>query len=167
MNLRSLSVESLSPEAFAPFGDVIQTSEAAQHFTINDGNTERYHDLALLDPGADGKVIVSIFRGQPRTLPFEVCMMERHPLASQAFMPLSGHPYLVVVAPAGPAPGIDQLRVFLCQPHQGVNYAAGVWHHPLLALDAVSDFLVIDRSGPGHNCDVVTLTPAALIGSLP
>uniref|UniRef100_UPI001869601C ureidoglycolate lyase n=1 Tax=Advenella sp. FME57 TaxID=2742604 RepID=UPI001869601C len=71
------------------------------------------------------------------------------------------------VAPAGSAPTIDQLRVFLCQPHQGVNYATGVWHHPLLALEAVSDFLVIDRSGPGHNCDIATLTPAGLISSLP
>ncbi|HBP29863.1 MAG TPA: ureidoglycolate lyase, partial [Advenella kashmirensis] len=82
MMTRNLTVEPLSHDAFAPFGDVIQASNAAQHFTINDGNTERYHDLALLDPGADGKAIVSIFRGLPRTLPFEVCMMERHPLAS-------------------------------------------------------------------------------------
>ena len=167
MMTRNLTVEPLSHDAFAPFGDVIQASNAAQHFTINDGNTERYHDLALLDPGADGKAIVSIFRGLPRTLPFEVCMMERHPLASQAFMPLSSRPYLVAVAPAGEAPTIEQLRVFLCQPHQGVNYATGVWHHPLLALEAVSDFLVIDRSGPGHNCDIATLTPAGLISSLP
>ncbi|MGX9935032.1 ureidoglycolate lyase, partial [Advenella kashmirensis] len=124
MTIRNLTIEPLSHDAFAPFGQVIQACEAAQHFTINDGNTERYHDLARLDPGADGKAIVSIFRGRPRQLPFEVCMMERHPLASQAFMPLSSRPYLVVVAAAGEAPTIDQLRVFLCQPDQGVNYAA-------------------------------------------
>jgi len=167
MTLRSLTIEPLTRSAFAPFGQVIQACDAAQHFTINDGNTERYHDLARLDPGADGKAIVSIFRGRPRQLPFEVCMMERHPLASQAFMPLSSRPYLVVVAAADEAPTIDQLRVFLCQPDQGVNYAAGVWHHPLLALEAVSDFLVIDRSGPGHNCDIVSLDPAGLIESVP
>lgn len=167
MTIRNLTIETLSHNAFAPFGQVIQANEAAQHFTINDGNTERYHDLARLDPGADGKAIVSIFRGQPRQLPFEVSMMERHPLASQAFVPLGAHPYLVVVAPAGPTPTIDQLRVFLCQPHQGVNYATGVWHHPLLALEAISDFLVIDRSGPGQNCDIVSLDPAGLIEALP
>ncbi len=167
MTIRNLIIEPLSHDAFAPFGQVIEASDAAQHFTINDGNTERYHDLARLEPGADGKAIVSIFRGLPRQLPFEVSMMERHPLASQAFMPLGQHPYLVVVAPPGPAPTIEQLRVFLCQPHQGVNYATGVWHHPLLALHAVSDFLVIDRSGPGHNCDIVSLDPVGLIGPLP
>lgn len=167
MTIRHLTIEPLSQDAFAPFGQVIEASEAAQHFTINDGNTERYHDLARIDPGADGRAIVSIFRGLPRQLPFEVCMMERHPLASQAFVPLSGHPYLVVVAPAGPAPTVDLLRGFLCRADQGVNYAVGVWHHPLLALHAVSDFLVIDRSGPGRNCDIVALSPAGLIAPLP
>ncbi|MCY1176174.1 Ureidoglycolate lyase [compost metagenome] len=90
-------------------------------------------------------------------------MMERHPLASQAFVPLSGRAYLVVVAPAGPAPQVEDLRVFLARGDQGVNYAPGVWHHPLLALDEVSDFLVIDRGGPGDNCDEVKLTPGGLI----
>lgn len=154
---RLLNVEALTREAFAPFGDLIQVDDQARHFTINEGSTERYHDLAHIDPGDDGHAIVSIFRGQPRSLPFDITMMERHPKASQAFIPLSGRPYLVVVAPAGPAPGVADLRVFRCEGHQGVNYARGVWHHPLLALEAVSDFLVIDRAGPGENCDVVTL----------
>ena len=166
MTLRRLTIEPLTRNAFAPFGQVIEASDAAQHFTINDGNTERYHDLAHIDPGPQGRAIVSIFRGLPHALPFEITMMERHPLGSQAFMPLSSRPYLVAVAAAGEAPTIEQVRVFLCQSQQGVNYAAGVWHHPLLALEAVSDFLVIDRSGPGENCDIATLTPGGLIGPL-
>lgn len=153
----------LEREAFAPFGEVIETSNAVRHFTINAGSTERYHDLANIQPGAGGRASVSIFRGQPRRLPFRVEMMERHPLGSQAFMPLSGRPYLVVVAPAGPAPKVEELRVFLARGDQGVNYAPGVWHHPLLALGEVSDFLVIDRSGPGDNCDEVELAPGGLI----
>lgn len=161
-----LAVEPLTREAFAPFGDVIAAADATRHFTINAGNTERYHDLARIEPGPDGRVIVSIFRGQPRMLPFRVEMMERHPLASQAFIPLSGHPYLVVVAPAGDPPTVANLRVFLARPDQGVNYAIGVWHHPLLALGAVSDFLVIDRAGPGHNCDEVELDTPGLIPPL-
>jgi ureidoglycolate lyase len=84
-------------------------------------------------------------------------MMERHPLASQAFVPMSGRPYLVVVAPAGAPPRVEDLKVFLARGDQGVNYATGVWHHPLLALEGVCDFLVVDRSGPGHNCDEVQL----------
>ena len=159
----TLEIQPLTREAFAPFGEVIEASDAAQHFTINAGNTERYHDLANIEPGADGRVIVSIFRGQPRTLPFTVHMMERHPKASQAFIPMSGKPYLVVVAPAGEPPAVQDLKVFLARGDQGVNYATGVWHHPLLALEDVCDFIVVDRSGPGHNCDEVQLDTPGLI----
>ena len=150
-------IEVLTAERFAPFGDVIAADAASRHFPINGGNTERYHDLANLDAGPDGKLIVSIFRGQPRELPFAVTMLERHPLGSQAFVPLGQQPYLIVVAPAGEAPLPGALRAFLARPGQGVNYAKGVWHHPLLALNEISDFLVIDRSGPGNNCDEITL----------
>ncbi|MFA7437169.1 ureidoglycolate lyase [Castellaniella sp.] len=165
---RILAVEPLSRSAFAPFGDVIQADEASVHYSINEGNTVRFHDLAKIDPGPEGRAIVSIFRGQARRLPFAIHMMERHPKASQAFIALSGRPWLAVVAPREAAPRAEDLRVFLCQPHQGVNYAPGVWHHPLLALQDTSDFLIIDRAGPGENCDIVTLAPYALIpdGSL-
>lgn len=165
MSTITLRPEPLTREAFAPFGDVIEASDAVEHFTINAGNTERYHDLANIEAGPDGRVIVSIFRGQQRALPFTVEMMERHPKASQAFIPMSGHPYLVVVAPAGEAPTVDTLRTFLARGDQGVNYATGVWHHPLLALDGTSDFLVVDRSGPGDNCDEVQLAKKGVIES--
>ena len=158
-----LRPEPLTREAFAPFGEVIEASDAVSHFTINGGNTERYHDLADIDAGPDGRVIVSIFRGQPRSLPFVVEMMERHPLGTQAFVPLNGRPYLVVVAPAGPAPTVADLRLFVARGDQGVNYGRGVWHHPLLALDTISDFLVMDRSGSAPNCDEVTLDLPGLI----
>ena len=158
--MKPLRVELLTREAFAPFGDVIEASDAVRHFPINGGNTERFHDLAKLDAGADGHVIVSIFRGQPRELPFEVKMVERHPRGSQAFMPLNGRDYLAVVASAAEP---EALRCFLARGDQGVNYAAGTWHHPLLALDVVSDFLVIDRSGPGANCDEVALPDGLMI----
>ncbi|MGB6242228.1 MAG: ureidoglycolate lyase [Castellaniella sp.] len=161
-----LTIEPLTRKAFAPFGDVIQADDTVRHFTINEGNTERYHDLAHIEPGTDGRAIVSIFRGQPRSLPFTITMMERHPQASQAFIPLSGRPYLVVVAKPESTPTVDDLRVFLCTGQQGVNYAKGVWHHPLLGLDAVSDFLVIDRAGPGDNCDIVQMEAPSVISAL-
>ncbi len=162
----TLQLETLTAEAFAPFGDVIEVSDTVNHFTINDGNTERYHDLANIEPGPDGKAIVSIFRGLPRNLPFTVEMMERHPKASQAFIPTNGEPYLVIVAPAGEAPKATDLRLFLAQGTQGVNYATGVWHHPLMALNKVGDFIVIDRKGPGDNCDVIQLDQHAIIDAL-
>src|SRR5690606_40134925 len=92
--LTSLTIEPLTREAFAPFGDVIQADNAARHFTINDGNTDRYHNLAATDPGEDGRPIVPIFPGLPRTLPFTITMLERHPKPSKASMPRPGRPYL-------------------------------------------------------------------------
>lgn len=167
MQRLTLQAEPLNPDTFAPFGQIIQASAGAQLFTINDGNTQRFHDLACLEPGANGKMIVSLFRGQPRSLPFTVIMMERHPLASQAFIPLSGRAWLAVVAPSGNPPSASDLRLFLCNGDQGVNYAPGVWHHPLLALDDVSDFIVLDRSGPGENCDIIELPEPAIIPAFP
>ncbi|NWK79513.1 ureidoglycolate lyase [Aquitalea sp. LB_tupeE] len=155
--------EALTATAFRPFGEVMEAGPEARQFAINGGNTMRFHDLARLDAGPDGRLMVSIFRGQPRKLPFEVCMMERHPHGSQAFMPLSGQPYLVVVAPPGAPPSADTIRVFLASPQQGVNYAAGVWHHPLLALHQPCDFLVLDRDGSSPNCDEVQLPVSVMI----
>jgi ureidoglycolate lyase len=93
-------------------------------------------------------------------------MLERHPLGSQAFMPLNGHAYLVAVAPRGETFATGDVRVFLARGDQGVNYAAGVWHHPLLALDTVCDFLIVDRAGAGANCDERDLREPLLIPAL-
>lgn len=148
--MNELRIERLTREAFAPFGDVIELA-GARHYPINGGNTERYHDLAKVEVGR-GHALLNLFRGQPRPLPFEVKMLERHPLGSQAFVPLADTPYLVVVAPAGEL-DVRGMRAFVTSGWQGVNYAAGVWHHPLLALRRVSDFIVVDRGGEGANCD--------------
>jgi len=159
--MTQLEVELLTRQAFAPFGEII-ACDGADHFAINDGTTERYHDLANIDVTAGGgRALVSIFRGRPRRFPFEISMVERHPLGSQAFMPLGSEPYLVVVARAGDAPRADDLRVFLAAPDQGVNYARNVWHHPLIALNRQSDFLVVDRGGPGDNLEECELAGTA------
>jgi ureidoglycolate lyase len=143
--------------AFARFGDVIETRDAA-YYPINEGTSERFHDLAAVDVAeGGGRALINIFRGQPRDLPLAIRMMERHPLGSQAFIPLGTNPWLVVVAPASGAPNPSDLRAFAAGAGQGVNYHRGVWHHPLIALDGVSDFLVIDRGGPGSNCDEYVL----------
>ncbi|HTJ95141.1 MAG TPA: ureidoglycolate lyase [Pararobbsia sp.] len=153
---RELPVERLTREAFAPFGDVIEL-DGARHYPINLGTTERYHDLAYVDTADEGgRTLINVFRGQPRALPFELTMMERHPLGSQAFVPLHRRPYLVVVAPAG---DLDPhaLRAFVARDGQGVNFAKGVWHHPLIACGEVSDFMVVDRGGGGVNLNEETL----------
>jgi ureidoglycolate lyase len=164
-NRHVLTIEPLSPEAFKPFGDVIEASDAARHFSINDGYAERYHDLARVDVSSGGgHALINIFRAKPRSLPFALELLERHPLGSQAFMPLSPLPYLVVVAPAAAAPELTDVRCFQAAPGQGVNYARGTWHHPLIALHAFCDFLVIDRGGAtdDSNCDVFPLSSSSL-----
>ena len=149
-----LIVEPLTAAAFAPFGDVIEPASAKKRYPVNDGTAERFHDLAEVDTATDhGRTLVSIFRAEPRQLPFDIRMLERHPLGSQAFVPLNMHPYLIAVAESPE----QTPRVFRADRGQGVNYRRGTWHHPLIALDARSDFLVIDRGGGGHNCDEMPL----------
>ena len=148
----TLAAEPLSAKAFAPYGDVIERREDSPFHTINRGFARRFDGLATIDTAAEGgTTAVGIVRARPHALPFNVAMLERHLLGSQAFVPLSGQAYLVVVAPAAPVPDVSALRCFLGASGQGVNYARGTWHHPLLAIGAESDFLVIDRAGsPGE-----------------
>jgi ureidoglycolate lyase len=100
----------------------------------------------------EGRPGISVMRATPYRLPMEASFLERHPLSSQAFMPLQPTHFFVVVAPPGPEVDPADIRAFVCRPGQGVNYAPGVWHHPLLAIEP-ADFLVVDRIGAGPNCD--------------
>jgi len=152
-----IHAEPLSAAAFAPFGDVIEARPETA-VEINAGYTTRFHALATAE--TDDKVIMSIFQGRPR--PLEAAMLERHPLGSQAFVPLGGQPWLVVVAEkADPS----ALRAFFCRGDQGVNYRAGVWHHPLLVLGDAQDFLVVDRAGHGQNLEEVFFEPVGIATS--
>ncbi|MCZ4091910.1 ureidoglycolate lyase [Sinorhizobium psoraleae] len=149
---RLLSIEPLTKQTFAPFGSVIEADPASMRY-INGGNTERFHALARAEVTGEGAgVIINIFRGQPRAFPYAVTMMERHPLGSQSFSPLDDRPWLAVVAEdEGGRPG--RPRVFLASGRQGVNYGRDVWHHPLMSVGAASDFIVVDREGPGNNLE--------------
>lgn len=160
-----LTVEPLHAESFAAFGEVIEASSGAVHYGINEGYAERFHDLARLDTGREGgHPMVSLFRAQPRLLPLQLRLVERHRLCSQTFIPLMHQRFLVVVAQPGPTPAPAQLRCFMATSGQGVNYAAGTWHHPLIALDEGGDFIVIDRGGPGaaEDCEESSLLDAGL-----
>ena len=151
----SIPIEPLTAQAFKNFGDVIEAIES-DGFSINQGYTWRHHKLATVgmdNPKDDA--IISIFSSKRRPLPMAINMMERHPLGSQAFMPLTDTPFLVVVAEAGPEPKLAGLRAFVSNGKQGVNYSTGVWHHPLLILALEQNFLVVDRAGKGNNLNEV------------
>ncbi|WP_024642401.1 ureidoglycolate lyase [Pseudomonas syringae] len=151
--MRKLIIEPLTKEAFAPFGDVIET-DGSDHFMINNGSTMRFHRLADVQTAQpEDKAIISIFRAEALPMPLTIGMLERHPLGSQAFVPLLGNPFLIVVAPVGDVPESELTRAFVSNGRQGVNYHRGVWHHPVLTIEKRDDFLVVDRSGEGNNCD--------------
>ena len=148
----ALTVRPLTKESFAPFGEVLET-QGAETRLINAGTCTRFHALATVETRGEGaRAVVSVFRAEPATFPVRLSMMERHPLGSQAFWPLSGGEWLVAVAPdENGRPGAP--LVFRANGHQGVCYAPNIWHHPLIALGRVSDFLVVDRDGPGVNLE--------------
>jgi len=150
--MSAIAIEPLTRDAFAPFGQVIEIA-GAHHYPINSGMTERYHDLAKIELGGpDPRPLLSILRGKPYALPLTLKMVERHPLGSQAFYPLSAHPFLAIVAldhqgtPQTP-------RAFLTEPGQGINLAMNTWHGVLTPLEAEADFLCVDRGGEGNNLE--------------
>jgi ureidoglycolate lyase len=150
----------LTAERFAAYGDVIAASSEVKE-AMNEARFDRFSDLARLDVDArsGGRVAVSIVRCRaPTSLPYRFDMIERHPLGSQAFVPLNEQPFIVVVAPAGESAEAGDLRAFVTNGHQGINYLRGVWHMPLIALEAGQEFLVVDRAGEGANCDQVILS---------
>jgi ureidoglycolate lyase len=161
-----LTAQPLTAAAFAPYGDVIAATGGASTITttINQGMGGRCSDLARVDVTADGgRAAISVIRCIPESLPIMLRLMERHPLGSQAFVPLNGQRYVVVVAPAGAPPARADLRAFLCRGDQGINYHRGIWHHPMLALDRVCEFAEFHRAGPGGNCDEAALPCAVVV----
>lgn len=158
--MRTITAQPLTTEAFAPFGDVLDASGAPDKM-INAGLCGRHHDLAQLD-FAEGRAGISIFNAQPRSLPYNVDLLERHPDGSQAFLPLTSHPFLVIVAPdEGNKPGAPW--AFMTQPHQGINFHRGTWHGVLTPLHGPGIFAVVDRIGPGDNLEEVRVDPCCVI----
>ncbi len=149
--MREIVAAPLTTGAFAPFGDVIEAAGAPDRL-INQGRCGRWHDLARLDCDREARIGISVFESEVAELPLSLEMVERHPLGAQAFLPMTEHPFLVVVAPdSGGVPG-DPLA-FIAAPGQGVNYRAGTWHGVLTPLHAPGRFAVVDRIGDGANLE--------------
>lgn len=150
--MERINIEPLTEEAFAPFGEVIDLNKA-EHYPINNGMCTRFNDLATVQLGGkNARPLVNIFRGKPYDLPLHLKMVERHPLGSQAFLPMTKRPFLVIVA--ADRDGIPQKPLaFLTKPGQGINIGQNVWHGVLTTLGEQSDFVVIDRGGDGNNLE--------------
>jgi len=144
--MRTLHTEPLIPAAFAPFGDVLDAT--GDHRLINAGLCQRHHDRARLDFG-DARAGISVFNAEPRRLPYAFDLIERHPDGSQAFLPMTQHPFLIIVTldpQANP-------RAFLTNGAQGINLHRGTWHGILTPLAAPGLFAVVDRIGPTSNLE--------------
>ena len=148
----SLAPEPLTRAAFAAYGDVIESS-LDRSSAMNEARFARFDDLCRVDVG-DGRVAISVARCRtPTSLPLRIDMVERHPLGSQAFVPLEPCRMVIVVAPPGEGVEVPELRAFVTNGRQGINYHRGTWHMPLIAFEAGQEFLIIDRGGSESNCE--------------
>lgn len=145
-----LKLEKLTAKSFEPYGDLLDASGTADKL-INQGKCGRYHDRARLD-FSDGRAGISIFKGEMETLPLKLKMVERHPEGSQAFVPMTADPFLVVVCRDDNGTPVDP-KAFLTAPGQAINFHRGTWHGVLTPLSEPGLFAVVDRIGEGANLE--------------
>ena len=146
----------MTKENFSKFGDMIST-ENIKPIEINNGYANRFDDIAKIDTANNnGKTTISIFSALKRSFPMKIDMMEKHPLGTQAFIPMKETTFLTLVAPEGKKLEIDKIESFVVPKGKGVNYKTGIWHFPLISTEDM-DFLVVDRKGPGENLIVENL----------
>ena len=148
--MKIIKAKKITKKNFSKFGQLIDTSKK-NPININDGYAKRFDNLINVDASKNkGKAIVSIFKAKKRRFPMKIDMMEKHPLGSQAFIPMKETTFLCFVSPPGDKPNLNQLESFIIPKGLGVNYKPGVWHFPLISTEDMN-FLVVDREGMGEN----------------
>jgi len=146
----------ITKENFSKFGEMISTKNI-KPLEINNGYAKRYDNIANINTSKDnGETTISIFSALRRSFPMKIDMMEKHPLGSQAFIPMKETTFIVFVAPLGEKPNLDKVEAFIVPPGIGVNYNPGTWHFPLISTENMN-FLVVDRKGSGDNLIIENL----------
>ena len=154
--------KNITKQNFSSYGDIISTEDATP-IDINAGYAKRYDNLANINTSKEnGESIVSIFSAIKRTFPMKIDMMEKHPLGSQAFIPMKETIFLAFVAPSGDKPNLDKLESFIVPKGIGINYNPGIWHFPLISTEDMN-FLVVDRKGSGNNLIIENLEDKKII----
>lgn len=144
-----VTISPISREGFAPFGDLLEISGDPDRI-INKGLCGRYHDRGKFDFGPDCSGGLSLFNARPRDLPYTLEMVERHPLCTQAFVPMHQNPFLVIVAEGhDEVPG--PVHAFITDGAQAINFHRNTWHGVLTPLSAPGLFAVVDRVTEGEN----------------
>ena len=147
--MKIIKAKKITKKNFSKFGQLIDTSKK-NPININNGYAQRFDNLINIDTSKKkGKAIVSVFKAKKRRFPMKIDMMEKHPLGSQAFIPMEDEKFLVFVAPRGDRPNINKIQSFVVPKQPGVNYYAGIWHFPLISMKNMN-FLVVDRKGIGN-----------------
>ena len=152
----------ITKENFTKFGDMVTTKDL-EPIEINNGYAKRYDNIASLNTSEEnGETTISIFSALKRTFPMKIDMMEKHPLGSQAFIPMKETTFLTFVAPKGEKPDLKKVEAFIVPPGIGVNYNPGTWHFPLISTEDMN-FLVVDRKGSGENLIIENLEKEKII----
>ena len=154
--------KTITKENFSKFGDMI-TTKNIKPLDINNGYAKRYDDIAKINTSKDnGETTISIFSALKRTFPMKIDMMEKHPLGSQAFIPMKETTFIAFVAPNGDKPDLNKIEAFIIPPGIGINYNPGIWHFPLISTEDMN-FLVVDRKGSGDNLVIENLEDKKII----
>ena len=154
--------KTITNENFSKFGDMI-TTKNIKPLDINNGYAKRYDDIAEINTSKDnGETTISIFSALKRTFPMKIDMMEKHPLGSQAFIPMKETTFIAFVAPNGDKPDLNKIEAFIIPPGIGINYNPGIWHFPLISTEDMN-FLVVDRKGSGDNLVIENLEDKKII----
>jgi len=154
--------KTITKENFSKFGDMITTKDI-KPLDINNGYAKRYDDIAKINTSKDnGETTISIFSALKRTFPMKIDMMEKHPLGSQAFIPMKETTFIAFVAPNGDKPDLNKIEAFIIPPGIGINYNPGTWHFPLISTEDMN-FLVVDRKGSGDNLVIENLKDKKII----
>jgi ureidoglycolate lyase len=152
----TITPKPITKENFSKFGDMITTNNL-KPIKINNGYAKRFDGIANLNTSKDnGETTISIFSALKRDFPMKINMMEKHPLGSQAFIPMKETTFLVFVAPQDEKPDLNKVESFIIPPGIGINYNLGTWHFPLISTEDMN-FLVVDRKGPGDNLVIENL----------
>ncbi|BBM63962.1 Catalyzes the catabolism of the allantoin degradation intermediate (S)-ureidoglycolate [Vibrio sp. B1REV9] len=159
--MKTLELEPLTKSGFEPFGEVIETEES-DFFFINSESGQRFHGLGEVSVEDDTNPLISIVRAKGVSSSIKIDLLEKHPIGSQAFFPLNGERFIVVVAEGGDEIDESTIKAFVSNGKQGVNYRQNAWHYLLFAWNKDTDFLTVDRAGE-DNCIVRHLSEEFII----
>ena len=160
--MNTIKIEKLTNKTFTPFGDVIET-KSRDYELINNNSCRKFSRLSTVKIRNNDPIAFSIFESEGKKLPIHLNFLERHPLASQAFMPLQHKQFLITVAEEynhKPA----NLRAFMTDGMQGININPNIWHGVLCPVPEGGKFLVVDRLETGDNLQIHKFKEPFIIG---